>query len=160
CPSCSVRFTEPQAKPLGDMILAEDKAISVLRHLVEGCSIRSTERITGVHRDTILKLLTVVGEKCERFMEDRIKSISVKEVQCDEIWGFVGMKEKTKHQNGIKDDTLGDAWTYVAVERNTKLVLAWHFGRRTKEDTVAFTEKLCYATADHKFQVNTDGFKA
>ncbi len=129
CLTCKKTFIEPQEKPLGEMILAEDKTISVLRHLVEGCSVHTSERITGVHRDTILKLLTVVGEKCERLREDRIQGISVKEVQCDEVWGFVGMKEKTRHQNDIKNDSSGDAWTYVAVERNTKLVLAWHFGR-------------------------------
>src|SRR5437762_74932 len=73
CLSCKKTFVEPHKKPLGNMILAEEKALSVLRHLVEGCSIRSTERITGVHRDIILGLLEVVGEKCERLMEDRIR---------------------------------------------------------------------------------------
>src|SRR5262245_53491269 len=81
CLTCKKTFIEPQDKPLGEMILAEDKAISVLKHLVEGCSVRSTERITGVHRDTILKLLTVVGGKCERLMEERIKGLRVSEVQ-------------------------------------------------------------------------------
>lgn len=66
------------------MILSEEKALSVLQHLVEGGSIRSTERITGVHRDTILKLLVVVGEKCERLMAEKIKGLHVSEVQCDE----------------------------------------------------------------------------
>jgi len=158
CLDCKKTFSEPQEKPLGDMILAEDKALSVLHHLVEGCSIRSTERITGVHRDTILKLLITVGEKCERLMEDRIKGISVKNVECDEIWSFVEMKEKTKKRQGIERDGVGDAWTFIAIERDTKLILAWHLGRRTAADTVAFTEKIANATADHSFQISTDGF--
>jgi IS1 family transposase len=151
-------FLMMREKPVGEMILSEDKIIRVLHHLVEGCSIRSTERITGVHRDTILKLLIAVGEKWEHLMEERIKEISVTDVQCDELWGYVGMKEKTKKKQGIAQDGVGDAWAFVAIERHTKLVLAWHLGRRTVEDTVAFTEKLSQATADHNFQISTDGF--
>src|ERR1044071_605969 len=120
CLTCGKTFTEPKAKPLGEMILSEEKAISVLHHLVEGCSIRSTERITGVHRDTILKQLTVVGGKCERLMEDRIKGLRVSEVQCDEQWQYIGMKQKTKHLKGIKDESLGDTWVFTAIERNSK----------------------------------------
>jgi transposase-like protein/IS1 family transposase len=158
CLTCKKTFIEPYEKPVGEMILSEEKILSVLHHLVEGCSIRSTERITGVHRDTILKLLVAVGEKCERLMEERIKGISVTDVQCDELWGYVEMKEKTKKKQGIAEDGIGDAWTFIAIERHTKLILAWHLGRRTVEDTVAFTEKLAHATADHSFQISTDGF--
>jgi IS1 family transposase len=140
------------------MCLPLDKALSCLHHLVEGCSIRSTERITGVQRNTIMALLLLTGERCARLLEHRIKGVPVKDVQCDELWCFVKMKEKTKNQLGKEDDKLGDAYTFVAIERNTKLVLAWHLGRRTNEDTVIFTEKLARATADQSFQVSTDGF--
>ena len=158
CLTCGKTFIEAYEKPVADMILSEEKILSVLQHLVEGCSIRSTERITGVHRDTILKLLVAVGEKCESMMAERIKGVSVKEVQCDELWGFVGMKERTKKHQGIAGDGVGDAWTFIAIERHTKLILAWHLGRRTAADTLAFTEKLAWATADHSFQISTDGF--
>lgn len=158
CLTCKKTFIEPTEKPLGEMILAEDKAISVLHHLVEGCSIRSTERITGVHRDTILKLLVVVGEKCERLMDERIKGLHVSEVQCDEQWQFIGMKQKTKRHKGIEDTTVGDSWVFTAIERNSKLILCWHLGKRTEADTIAFTEKLANAT-EGSFQVTTDGFK-
>ena len=140
------------------MILAEEKAMSVLQHLVEGCSVRSTSRITGVHPKTILNLLSLAGEKCEQLMAERIRGLRVKEVQCDELWGYVGMKEKTKAKQGKDDVTVGDAWTFVAIERHTKLVLAWHLGRRTERDTVAFTEKLAQAT-EGSFQITTDGFR-
>ncbi|MGO8792488.1 MAG: IS1 family transposase [Terriglobia bacterium] len=159
CVSCKKTFTEEHAKPLGNMILAEEKALSVLQHLVEGCSVRTTSRITGVHPRTILSLLSLAGARCEKLMEERIHGMRVKEVQCDEMWGFVGMKEKTKAAKGKDDVTLGDAWTFVAIERHSKLVLAWHLGRRTERDTVAFTEKLAAAT-EGNFQVTTDGFAA
>ncbi len=158
CPQCGKTFIEIQPKPLGDMILSEEKAMSVLQHLVEGCSVRSTSRITGVHPRTILNLLALAGVRCERLMNERIHGLRVKEVQCDELWGYVGMKEKTKVSKGSNDVTIGDAWTFVAIERHSKLVLAWHLGRRSERDTVAFTEKLAAAT-EGSFQITTDGFK-
>jgi transposase-like protein len=159
CLACNKTFSEPRQKPLGKMILAEDKALMCLNLLVEGNSVRSTERITGVHRDTILDLLMTVGAKCERIMEDRIKGLSVADVQADEIWGFVGMKQKTKNYQGREDDaSLGDAYCFIGIERNSKLILAWHLGRRTEADTISFTEKLAYATRGN-FQISTDGFQ-
>jgi len=159
CAACRSTFTEPHARPLGDMNLSEEKALGVLQHSVEGCSVRTTSRITGVHPRTILNLLSLAGERCERLMEGRIHGLRVREVQCDEMWGFIGMKEKTKTAKGGNDPQIGDAWTFVAIERHSKLVLAWHLGRRTERDTVAFTEKLAAAT-EGNFQVTTDGFAA
>jgi hypothetical protein len=129
---------------LQNRMIAANK--TVLKLLVEGNSIRSTERITGVHRDTIIDLLVLAGEKCERLLNEKIKGLAVRDVQADEMWGYVGMKEKTKKLQLKSDDTLGDAYTFVAMERHTKLVLAWHLGRRNTRDTVEFTEKLHEAT--------------
>lgn len=159
CNTCRKTFQEPKDKPLGTMYLPMDKAVLCLRLLVEGNSIRSTERITGVNRNTILDLLVLAGEKCERLLNDKIKGLSVRDVQADEMWGFVGMKERTKKRQLRQDAGLGDAYTFVAIERQTKLVLAWHLGRRTSGDTERFTEKLYNATSGN-FQLTTDGFAA
>src|SRR6185369_1436350 len=158
CLTCGKTSSEPVKRLFGRMTLDEGKAIDCLRLLVEGNSIRTIERFTGVHRDTILSILQVAGERCEKLMEDRIQGLSVKEVQCDEVWGYVGMKEKTKSRKGVESDTLGDAWTFTAIEHHSKLILAFHLGRRTEADTIAFTEKLAHATAG-SFQVTTDGFR-
>ena len=159
CRACSKTFIEPQTKPLDTMRLPLEKAINVLTLLVEGCSVRSVERVTGVHRDTILDLLVLVGERCERLLENRIKRIAVNDVQVDETWGWIAMKEKTKKAKGIDDVTIGDAYCFIAIERDTKLVLAWHLGRRSAYDTMLFTEKLSNATQGG-FQLTSDGFKA
>lgn len=160
CLDCKKTFQQEREKPLGEMQLAMNKVIDVLKHLVEGCSIRTTERITGVHRDTILSLLEMIGPKCEQLMAEMITGIRVSDVQCDEIWGFVEMKQKTANRKGKEnDETVGDAYCFVAIEQNTKLILAWHLGRRTAQDTEIFTEKLNQAT-EGNFQVNTDGFAA
>ena len=122
--------------------------------LVEGNSVRSVERITDVHRDTILRLLVLAGERCERLMEDKIKGPEVDQVQCDELWGFVGCKEKRRP---LDREDLGDVWGFVAIERTSKLVLCWHPGKRTLADTQIFTDSLDRATSG-LFQLTTDGF--
>jgi transposase-like protein/IS1 family transposase len=159
CLACKKTFIEAYERPLGEMRLSLEKAVSVIKLLVEGCSIRSAERITGVEKRTILSLLLLVGDRCEKLMADRICGLEVKNVQCDELWGYVGMKEKTKTRKSIASNRIGDAYCFVAMERTTKLILAWHLGRRTADHTVDFTEKLRHATKGN-FQINTDGFSA
>lgn len=141
------------------MRLPLEKALSVIRLLVEGCSIRSAERITGVEKRTIMSLLLLVGDRCEKLTTERIQGLRVADVQCDDLWGYCKMKEKTKTRKGIEDARIGDAWCFTAMERHTKLILAWHLGRRTADHTVEFTEKLARATKGN-FQISTDGFSA
>src|SRR5208283_3357011 len=93
CPVCSRTFTEPHTQTLGAMYIPQEKAVLAARLLVEGNSIRSTERITGLDRNTIMKLLVLAGEKCEKLMGRLIVNVPVKDVECDEIWGFVQKKE-------------------------------------------------------------------
>lgn len=162
CPACSRAFIEAQDKPLDTMHLPLETAALCVALLVEGNSLRSTQRLTGVDINTLMKLLVVAGEKCERLLQERIKGIEVKDVECDEIWCFVQMKEKTKNKRQWDFDSnfekLGDAYTFVGFERNSKLIVAWHLGRRTAEDTWEFCKKLARATFDENFQVTTDGF--
>jgi IS1 family transposase len=136
------------------MYTAPDKVEGVINLLVEGCSIRSIQRLTGIDQNTIMKILVLAGDRCERLLERMVNGLPVRDVQCDEIWGFVGCKEK-RNLNG--DPMRGDAYCFVAIERNTKLVLSWHLGRRTARDTLAFTEKVNEATSG-QFQITTDGF--
>ena len=111
------------------MYLPADKAALCVKLLVEGNSLRSVERITGVALRTLLSLLVKTGEKCEQLMSEKIKGIHVRDVQADEMWGFVQMKEKTRKRQGNNEGGVGEAWTFVAMESNTKLVVAWHLGR-------------------------------
>jgi IS1 family transposase len=141
------------------MYLEEEKALICLNLLVEGCSVRSIERITGVHRDTVIDLLLTVGKKCEQLLEEKIQRMSVQDVQVDEVWAFIQMKEKTKRHHQLTDDTIGDAYTFIALDRDTKLILCWHLGRRTVKDTELFIEKLGRATSA-RFQLTTDGYSA
>lgn len=158
CKQCKRTFSEAQDKPLDDMRISLERAEMCLKLLLEGMSIRSVQRITGLHQETILNLITLAGERCERLMRDRIKGVAVRDVEADEIWGFVQCKNRHKLHKGIADPRRGDAYTWVGIERNTKLILAWHLGQRDMTDCEAFTEKLHEATQG-RFQLTTDGFR-
>lgn len=157
CRNCKRTFVEDRPKPLGDMRIPKDKAILALHMLAEGTSIRSVERLTGLHRDTICRLLMLVGRRCERYMDSRINNVVVRDVEADEIWSFVGMKQRTMRRKKIDDPYVGDAYTFVAIERHTKLILAWHLGKRTREHAVQFLDKLNRVTA-RRFQLSTDNW--
>jgi transposase-like protein/IS1 family transposase len=156
CAQCRKTFQQMKENPLGNMRVSLDKAEKCLQLMLEGMSIRSIQRITGLHQETILDLLVLAGQKAERIMNEKIKAIPVQDVEADEIWGFVKMKRNTRIRKGIEDLEVGDAFTYVGIERNTKLILAWHLGQRDTINTEAFTEKLNYATSG-RFQITTDG---
>ena len=126
--------------------------------LLEGMSVRSAERITGVHRDTILRLLVLAGERCQRLMDEKIKNLDVADVEMDEIFGFVQKKEGHKLSSEKDDDTIGTAYCFVGMERNTKLVLAHHLGKRDANSTDKFVHKLSVATSHKRYQLTCDGF--
>jgi transposase-like protein/IS1 family transposase len=156
--TCRKTYTELHAKPLGNMAAPMEKALLALQLLVEGTSVRSTERITGLHRDTILRVLVAAGEKCEKLMGWLIVNVPVRDVECDENWGFIQKKEGHKRDKEANDETIGDAYTFVAIERHSKPVLNFALGRRNQATTDIFIEGLREATAPRPFQVTADGF--
>ena len=108
CAQCSKTFSEPKDFGLfGHKQVNEAASLLALRMICEGNSIRSTERITGLHRDSIMKLLTIAGQKCEALLATKIRNVPVADVQADEIWGFVGKKEGHKNPFGGDDMYLG-----------------------------------------------------
>jgi transposase-like protein/IS1 family transposase len=157
CVPCKRTFTEPHTRTLDTMYISQEKAGLALQLLLEGNSIRSTERITNLDRNTIMSLLVKSGEKCERMMHRKIEYLDVKDVEADEIWGYVAKKEG--HKSMEDGPLVGDAYCFIAMERNTKLVLAHHLGKRSKVSTEAFMNKLRYATSEKRFQFTTDGFR-
>lgn len=161
CQQCSKRFCEPRQKPFGaDVRLPKDTVVRILHCLVEGNSVRSTARLCDVQPKTVLSILVLAGENCERIIGRVVVNVTVKDVECDEIWGFVQKKEANKTPAEAHDDSKGDAYCFVAMERNTKLVLNFALGRRTTATTDAFIEGVRAATAPQRFQISTDGFPA
>jgi len=104
-----------------------------------------------------MKLLVLAGEKCEKLMGRLLVNVPVKDVECDEIWGYVGKKDKNLQEED--DPNFGDAYCFVAIERNTKLVLNVALGKRDQRTADSFVEGLRHATARTPYQVTTDGFR-
>lgn len=155
CRQCTKTFLEPTVDHLDGMYLPMEKAELVLKLLLEGSSISTVERITDVHHTTILKLLVLAGEKCERIMATKIVNVEVRDVELDEVWSWIGKKQKRVRPQD--DQNLGDAYVFVGIERHTKLVLNVTMGKRTQLTTDTFVEGIRHATRG-KFQVTTDGF--
>lgn len=155
CALCSQTFVDDPGKPLGDLRTTVKESATALSMLLEGMSVRSVQRLTGLCRQTLADLIVLVGENCQRLLEAKIKAVPVKDVQLDEIWSFVGAKQKNvrdgKHH--------GDSWTFIGIERDTKLVLAHHLGGRDGDTCAVFMNKLNRATSG-RFQLTTDGLRA
>ncbi len=159
CLTCGKRFTA-STRQLSGMRIDMTKATQVLSMLCEGMSVRATARLTDVSLPTILELLTLIGYRCQRFLARTVRGLEVSDVQCDEIWQFVYCKNKQTSRvisEGHPGDC-GDSWTFTAIERTSKLVLAWHCGKRTGVDTEVFCAKLRHATSGH-FHLSTDGYQ-
>jgi IS1 family transposase/transposase-like protein len=154
CTLCGATFTETGVRPLGAMRIDVADACRALAMLLEGLSIRAVERITGLDRNTLCDLVLVVGENCERLLAS-IKGVEAKDVQCDEIWSFVGCKERTRHAERYTGDE-GHSWTWIAIDRETKLVLAHQVGQRDAATCELFLSKLDRATVG-RFQLSSDG---
>jgi IS1 family transposase/transposase-like protein len=157
CQQCGKRFTEPVERLLGsDSRLPEDKTLMILNCLLEGNSVRATGRLCDVEPRTVLSILALTSERCERLLGDRLRNIPVKNVEADEIWSFVGCKEKAR--TAAHDSSFGDCYTFVALDADTKLVLNFAVGKRDQSTTNIFIEGLRLATAQQRFQITTDGF--
>jgi len=127
----------------------------IINCLVEGNSIRSTERLTNTHRDTIMRLMVEVGTGCAKLANEQMQNLPCKRIEVDEIWSFVGKK-----QMYLTDDDdwgrMGDQWTFVAIDPDTKLVPAYRVGKRGRTDAVAFMTDLSERLAN-RVQLSSDG---
>jgi IS1 family transposase len=131
----------------------------ILALLVEGNSIRSIERITNTHRDTIMRLLNEAGAKAQEILDSQLVSLDSKLIQVDEIWGYVGKKQKNLTPEERAEGSLGDWYTFVAMDAETKLVTNFTVGKRTVEYAFSFISDL-KARIRNRFQLSSDSFNA
>ena len=134
--------------------LSVARRTQVISALVEGNSIRSTERMFDVHRDTVMRLLVEVGEGCARIMDEKMRDLSCKRIQVDEIWSYV--KAKQIHLKPGENVRCGDFWTWVALDPDTKLVPAYRVSKRKVGDAVAFIGDLSERLSN-RVQLSSDG---
>lgn len=136
-------------------VLNTDKQIAIIGQLAEGSSIRSIERITGVHRDTIMRLGVRVGKGCTSLMDAKMRDLSCIRLETDEIWGFVGKKENSICKGDSPE--LGSVWTWCAIDSDSKLVPTFKVGRRTAKHATEFMQDV-QSRMRNRVQLSTDGF--
>lgn len=134
--------------------LSIDEKASAVGMLCEGSSIRSVERITGIHRDTVMRLGVRIGEGCRRIMDEKLRNLDSRLIEVDEVWGFIGMKKKTAHRKDIRG-AVGDVWTWVALDAETKLVPTFAVGARSQYMANTFMEDLA-SRLSHRVQISSD----
>jgi len=138
--------------------LSIEKRTQLLSCLVEGNSMRSTSRMTGVSISAVMKFVADVGRVCSEYQDKTFVNLKCRRLQCDEIWSFVGAKEKNVSKEN-KANGWGDAWTWVAIDTETKLVPCWFVGPRNAEAANHFMHDLA-ARLSSRVQLTTDGLKA
>jgi len=140
------------------MYIQFEQAQFAAKLLVQGSSVHTAARITGLTRNTIHKLLGYLGRGCKSFLRRRIQNVTVTHLELDEVWTFV---QKKQHRVTAEDPALvGDAYCYVAIDRATRLVVAWHLGKRDVTSTNTFVSRIRDATSSSPFQISTDGWQA
>ncbi len=138
--------------------LSMEKKVAVISALVEGCSVRSTSRMTGVAKGTILRLLADVGTACAKYLDVTLRNIQAKRVQIDEIWSFCYAKQKNVTMEIAAQQVAGDVWTFVAIDAETKLVISYLVGKRDAGCATEFLHDVSTRLA-HRVQLTTDGHK-
>jgi IS1 family transposase len=138
--------------------LNENERVQIVAALVEGNSIRAISRMTGVARNTINKLLVDLGEASMKFHSEYVRNLTVRRLQCDEIWAYIGAKAKNVTAKK-KEIGWGDVWTWVALDADTKLCVSYLIGGRGADWAMDFMED-CASRINGRVQVTTDGHKA
>jgi IS1 family transposase len=132
-------------------ILKTEKKVAAISMLCEGASIRAVERITGIQKKTIGRLALRVGQACKRIMDEKMRGLTCKQIEVDEIWGFIG----AKRNNAKKAGAYGDVWTFIALDADTKLIPSFIVGKRDLYHARAFMEDLS-GRLSRRVQITSD----
>lgn len=138
--------------------LNREKQKQVIAALVEGNSIRATVRMTGVAKNTVVKLLADIGKACAEYQNKVFHDLPCNRIQCDEIWSFCYAKEKNVPEDKKGHFGYGDVWTFTALCADSKLVPSWHIGRRDLENATFFMRDLA-GRLKNRVQLTTDGHR-
>lgn len=140
-------------------LISQDERARIVAALVEGNSLRSVSRMTGIARNTITKLLVDLGEACMCYHDTHVRNVRVRRLQCDEIWAYVGAKAKNVSAEK-KEIGWGDVWTWVALDADTKLVVSYLVGGRGADWAHDFMNDCASRVNNHlRLQITTDGHK-
>jgi IS1 family transposase len=131
----------------------------IVAALVEGVSINSIVRMTGVAKTTILRLLREVGTACAKFHDTQVRYLATERVQCDEVWSFCGMKQKNVPAELQETIGIGSIWTWTAIDADSRLIVSWLASNRSQEAADALIRDLASRTS-MRLQISSDGLPA
>lgn len=134
------------------------KRAQILGLLVEGMSLRAASRLADCSINTVTKLLVDVGMACAKYQDATLRNLPCKRVQCDEIWSFVGAKQKHVPAERQGEFGIGDVWTWTAIDADTKLIASWMVGTRDGDAAKLFIGDLAARLAN-RIQLTTDGHR-
>jgi transposase-like protein len=137
-------------------VLTQDKQTAIIGAIVEGNSIRSIERMTGVHRDTIMRLVVRTGEDCAKLLDERIRKVWAERIQVDEIWTYVFKKQARLSTED--HPSMGDQYVFIGMDADTKLVISHLVGKRDATSAYYFMSDLRDRVSNRP-QITTDGFR-
>ena len=140
-------------------VLDTAKRAQILSMLVEGMSMRSVSRIAGASINTVSKLLVDAGNACAEYHDNTVRGVKAERVQCDEIWSFVAAKQKNVKDMKAPVDGAGDAWTWTAIDADSKLIISYLVGGRGADYASEFMADVADRLAN-RVQLTTDGHKA
>src|SRR5260370_11974929 len=139
--------------------LTKDKRAQVIGCLIEGCSIRSTVRMTGVAMKTVMRVLVEVGEVCADYQNKTFRNLNCRRLQLDEMWGWIYCKDKNRTEEIAKTHPdAGDVWLWVAIDADSKLVPAWSLGQRDVRTAIDFVYDLSLRL-NGRVQITSDGHR-
>ncbi|SRR6266567_2570817 len=138
--------------------LPTEKKVTAISMLAEGCSIRAIERMTEIHRDTIMRLGVRIGEGCAKIQDEKMRGLVCKQIEVDEIWGFIGKKKKNTKAWDIAEG-IGDVWTFIALDVESKVIPSFLVGQRTMIFARAFMADLA-SRMENRIQLSSDGLAA
>jgi IS1 family transposase len=136
-------------------ILKTEKKVAAISMLCEGASIRAVERITGIHGDTIGRLALRVGQACKKIMDEKMRGLNCKNIEVDEIWGFIGAKRK----NAARAGAYGDVWTFISLDADSKLIPSFVVGKRDSYHSKMFMEDLA-GRLSRRVQITSDAMSS
>jgi IS1 family transposase/transposase-like protein len=155
CSTCKATFSEYEPK-LGTHYTDPEIAAKAFAMMLEGMSVRAISRLTGLHKGTILALMLTASQRAEAKLNSLVRNVRVGYVQADEIWCFVGKKQRQMRVGDSPD--LGDQWAFIALDAESKLIVSCVIGKRTAETTHRFLSDVKSRITDARFQLTTDGF--
>jgi len=154
CKDCRKCLADTASLPLDNLRVPMDKAVQVVEMLVEGIGIRAISRLTSLHQQTVLNVLELAGGRCAALLDKKIVGLALESVQVDEVWSFVGCKQRN---NLTQDPERGDQYVFMGMDADSKLILNFHVGKRDDANAQIFLFDL-RRRIGNTCQITTDGF--